>query len=176
MLPALDRLLEDVDVLPTNDMERRANVADASMVDSPKSTMWETSTAMVSGAAWVTMSNGLWGGGVFPTAYAVGVLILLGSSELTDYPIISTAWNVSEPFSRHAGNVTLERLSSPADSATEGVVSSAKFMAWRVDGLVIATFETWMLMIWVAKYLAKRTKSAVRPSVAVTPLPNQGQK
>ena len=78
LVSAVDAALEDAEELPPNEVEPHANVVDASMIDSSKSMMWTTSTAVVSGAAWITMSNGLWNGKVSPTTYILGVMMLLG--------------------------------------------------------------------------------------------------
>ena len=82
-----------------------------------------------------------------PTAYTMGFLLILGPSEFTDYPILGIDWDVSEPMIKHASNVTLDVLTSPADSATEGMLSSAEFTVWWTSGIAIAALAGWVLML-----------------------------
>ena len=147
-------------------MTSGANVVpEVPSLDPPKSMVWKANTAVVSGDAWISISHGLRNGRIAPSAYFAGALVHLGCSEFADYPAMSAAWNVSDPIFRRAGNVTMGRLSASADSAAEGVMSSAKFTIWWISGLVVAVFGTWGLMIWISEYLMKRTRSVGRQNL-----------
>ena len=141
------------------------DVPEIAASDSPKSMMWKAITVVLSGAAWISVPHGLRNGRIPPSTYFAGALMLMGGSEFTDYPVLSTAWNAGEPILRQAGNVTMGRLSASADTATEGVLPSAKFMVWWIVGLVVIIFGAWMCMIWIAEYLMRRTRSVGRQNV-----------
>ena len=75
---------------------------------SAKITSWAASTdaTFASGAVSIVDTQGM--GRRQSSATMAGALGLLGSSELTEYPIMSTAWNQIEPIVRQANDITIE--------------------------------------------------------------------
>ena len=136
----------------------KEDVGKSSVFENVKTALRRMSTVVASGAAWISMANGARTGSLSTTTSFLGMVFLLGSSELADYPIVSTVWNASAPLIHHASNITFDRLTSAADLATEGVMTSEKFVAWWLAGIIIVIIGSWMCVIWTCEYMVNRTR------------------
>ena len=150
------------DVLEEHPLARHPTTNDIpnnSILEVIKSFTRTTSASIAPGEAWISMAHGMRAGRMSTSASVLGMFILMGGSEVADYPIVSTAWNASAPFLQHAINVIMCRLTEAADLETEGVLASAKFVVRWLGGIVIVIFGPLMSVIWIFEYIKKRSRS-----------------
>ena len=138
-------------------------IVDANQVANEQSTgrallnwVWTTSTAVLPGAAAIVSMNGArLGQG---SDVCMGMFILLGTSEMTDYPVLSTAWNHTEPILKHASQTAVDTITNVSDMASEGVRASVRYLGIMVCGLLSIGFSLWTVCIWIAESIIRRTK------------------
>ena len=121
-----------------------------------RNAMWTASTAISTGAATIiTMIGANAGRG---SAMVFGMFMLLGTSEMTEYPIVSTMWNHTEPLFVNAGIATMETLSNAAELASDGVKSGVRYVGLLICGIVAFGLVVWLLTIWLLELAIRRTK------------------
>ena len=118
--------------------------------------IWATSTAVASSAAAIVMTKGIHRGQV--GAIAIGTLLLIGSSEFTDYPVASTMWNQSEPVLRKVGETTKQTLADVSDKASESVSASLRYLGWLVVGALVIGGISWWIVVRVIEAVIERTR------------------
>lgn len=150
---------DEVEARPITIRPTTNDLQNDSIFEFIKSVAWKTSKAVASGAAWISMAHGMRTGRMSTSASGFCMFVLMGGSELADYPIGRTVRNDSAPFIQHACHITMGRLTEAADLATEGMLTSAKFVVWWLAGIVIIVFGSWLCLIWILEYLTNRTRS-----------------
>ena len=136
--PRIQPVLPNVLALPalpaSPPVEMPASI-NSGMSQTIRNWIWTASTALASGAAAVVTTQGAHRG--HKGSMLAGVLISLGSSELTDYPVGSTLWNQTEPLLTASVGNTANTISNATNVATEGIRASLRYKGWLIGGLLV---------------------------------------
>ena len=97
------------------------------------------STSVASGAAAIMTMHGAKYGS--KSAMMTGFPTLLESSEMADYPVMSTLRNQSEPLIKSAGQSTMDTLHSASEMAADSVRASVRFLGWLFCGMLMVGFS-----------------------------------
>ena len=99
-----------------------------------RNVVWTTSAAISTGAAAIITMNGANAGR--GNAMALGMFMLLGTSEMTDYPAPSTVRSQTEPIIMSAGQVTRDTIANAAEVASDGEKSGVRYMGLLICGVI----------------------------------------